>query len=116
MAIEIESLLSEVSPEAPCGEDISYDNVFLALEGMLRIQSAGGVVAGGWGRLLPGTGAARGALARLVDAAEAARHNLTVAEVYAARRTGTPPERYAAMKDVRSIDDYMKATTRLQGG
>jgi type VI secretion system protein ImpA len=46
MAIEIESLLSEVNPEAPCGEDLSYDNSFLALEGMLRPQSAGGVVAG----------------------------------------------------------------------
>jgi len=45
MAINVESLLSEVSAEAPCGEDLSYDNAFLALEGMLRTQSAG-VVAG----------------------------------------------------------------------
>ena len=46
MAIDVESLLSEVSAESPCGEDLSYDNVFLALEGILRTQSAGGVVAG----------------------------------------------------------------------
>ena len=46
MAIDVESLLSEVRPDAPCGEDLSYDNSFLALEGMLRPQSAGGVVAG----------------------------------------------------------------------
>jgi len=46
MAIDVEGLLSEISPDAPCGEDLSYDNSFLALEGMLRPQSAGGVVAG----------------------------------------------------------------------
>ncbi|MHC4556084.1 MAG: type VI secretion system protein TssA [Planctomycetota bacterium] len=46
MAIDIESLLSEVSPEAPCGEDLSYDASFLALEDMLRTKAAGGVVAG----------------------------------------------------------------------
>jgi len=46
MAIEIESLLSEVSPEAPCGEDLSYDASFLALEDMLRSKAGGGVVAG----------------------------------------------------------------------
>ena len=46
MAIDIESLLSEVSPEAPCGEDISYDASFLALEDMLRTKAAGGVVEG----------------------------------------------------------------------
>jgi len=46
MAIDVESLLSEVSAESPCGEDLSYDNAFLALEGMLRPQSAGGVVEG----------------------------------------------------------------------
>jgi type VI secretion system protein ImpA len=46
MAIDIESLLSEVSPEAPCGEDISYDASFLALEDMLRSKAGGGVVAG----------------------------------------------------------------------
>jgi type VI secretion system protein ImpA len=46
MAIETENLLAEVSADAPCGEDLSYDNAFLALEGMLRSQSSGGVVAG----------------------------------------------------------------------
>ena len=46
MAIDVESLLSDRSPDMPCGEDLSYDNTFLALEGMLRAQSAGGVVAG----------------------------------------------------------------------
>jgi type VI secretion system protein ImpA len=46
MAIDIESLLSEVSPEAPCGEDLSYDASFLSLEDMLRTKAAGGVVAG----------------------------------------------------------------------
>jgi type VI secretion system protein ImpA len=46
MAIDIESLLSEVSPEAPCGEDVSYDASFLALEDMLRTKAAGGVVEG----------------------------------------------------------------------
>jgi type VI secretion system protein ImpA len=46
MAIDIESLLSEVSPEAPCGEDLSYDASFLALEDMLRPKAGGGVVAG----------------------------------------------------------------------
>jgi type VI secretion system protein ImpA len=46
MAIDIESLLSEVSPEAPCGEDLSYDASFLALEDMLRSKAGGGVVAG----------------------------------------------------------------------
>ena len=46
MAIDIESLLSEVSVEAPCGEDLSYDPSFLALEDMLRTKAGGGVVAG----------------------------------------------------------------------
>ncbi|HUV64522.1 MAG TPA: type VI secretion system protein TssA [Sedimentisphaerales bacterium] len=46
MAIDIERLLSEVSPEAPCGEDLSYDASFLALEDMLRPKAGGGVVAG----------------------------------------------------------------------
>jgi type VI secretion system protein ImpA len=46
MAIDIESLLFEVSPEAPCGEDLSYDAAFLALEDMVRAKSAGGVVGG----------------------------------------------------------------------
>jgi len=46
MAIDVESLLTEISPEAPCGQDLSYDNSFLALESMLRPQSADSVVAG----------------------------------------------------------------------
>ena len=46
MAIDIESLLSEVSVEAPCGEDLSYDSSFIALEDMLRTKTGGGVVAG----------------------------------------------------------------------
>ena len=46
MAIDIENLLSEVSAEAPCGEDLSYDASFLALEDMLRTKAGGGVVAG----------------------------------------------------------------------
>jgi type VI secretion system protein ImpA len=43
---DIQNLLSEVSAEAPCGEDLSYDASFLALEDMLRPKAAGGVVAG----------------------------------------------------------------------
>jgi type VI secretion system protein ImpA len=46
MAIDVESLLSEINPEAPCGEDLSYDASFLALEDMLRAKGAGSVVAG----------------------------------------------------------------------
>ncbi|MHC4644362.1 MAG: type VI secretion system protein TssA [Planctomycetota bacterium] len=46
MAIDVESLLSEVSSEAPCGEDLSYDASFLALEDLLRTKPAGGVVEG----------------------------------------------------------------------
>jgi len=46
MAIDVESLLFEVSLEAPCGEDLSYDAAFLALEDMVRTKSAGGVVEG----------------------------------------------------------------------
>ena len=46
MAIDVESLLFEVSPEAPCGEDLSYDAAFLELEDMVRTKSAGGVVEG----------------------------------------------------------------------
>jgi type VI secretion system protein ImpA len=46
MAIDIESLLSEVSPESPCGEDLSYDASFLALEDMVRPKAGGGVVEG----------------------------------------------------------------------
>ena len=43
---DIQSLLSEVSAEAPCGEDLSYDASFLALEDMLRTKADGGIVAG----------------------------------------------------------------------
>jgi type VI secretion system protein ImpA len=43
---DIQNLLSEVSAEAPCGEDLSYDASFLALEDMLRPKAGGGVVAG----------------------------------------------------------------------
>ena len=43
---DIQSLLSEVSAEAPCGEDLSYDASFLALEDMLRTKAGGGIVAG----------------------------------------------------------------------
>lgn len=46
MSIDVEDLLSEISPETPCGEDLSYDNSFLAIESMLRSQSAGGIVPG----------------------------------------------------------------------
>lgn len=46
MAIDVESLLFEVSPESPCGEDLSYDAAFLAMEDMVRTKSAGGVVEG----------------------------------------------------------------------
>lgn len=46
MAIDVESLLSEVSPEDPCGADLSYDPSFLALEDALRTKPAGGVVEG----------------------------------------------------------------------
>jgi len=33
---DIESLLSQVSSEAPCGEDISYDRAYIALENLLQ--------------------------------------------------------------------------------
>lgn len=46
MAIDVESLLFEVSPETPCGEDLSYDAAFLAMEDMVRTKSAGGIVEG----------------------------------------------------------------------
>jgi len=32
MAIDVEKLLAEMSPDAPCGEDLSYDPAFLELE------------------------------------------------------------------------------------
>ena len=40
-AYDIESLLAEVSGENPCGEDISYDSDFLALEQMLQPKASG---------------------------------------------------------------------------
>lgn len=46
MAIDVESLLTEVNAEAPCGEDLSYDSSFLALEDMLRTKPAGSIVEG----------------------------------------------------------------------
>jgi type VI secretion system protein ImpA len=46
MAIDVESLLLEVNPESPCGEDLSYDASFLALEDMVRTKSGGGIVEG----------------------------------------------------------------------
>ena len=41
---DIESLFSEVSAESPCGEDISYDQDYLALERLLQ-SKGGGVIA-----------------------------------------------------------------------
>jgi len=41
---DIESLFSEVSAESPCGEDISYDQDYLALERLLQ-PKGGGVIA-----------------------------------------------------------------------
>jgi len=36
MAIDVEKLLAEISPDAPCGEDLSYDPAFLELERVAR--------------------------------------------------------------------------------
>ena len=41
---DIESLFSEVSADSPCGEDISYDQDYLALERLLQ-PKGGGVIA-----------------------------------------------------------------------
>ncbi|MHC5061563.1 MAG: type VI secretion system protein TssA [Planctomycetota bacterium] len=38
---DIESLFSEVSAESPCGEDISYDQDYLALERLLQPKGGG---------------------------------------------------------------------------
>ncbi|MHC4474369.1 MAG: type VI secretion system protein TssA [Planctomycetota bacterium] len=38
---DVETLLSEVSAEAPCGEDLSYDQSFLALEALVRTGAGG---------------------------------------------------------------------------
>lgn len=43
---DIESLLADISPDAPSGEDISYDPSFLNLEGELRPQGVGMVAEG----------------------------------------------------------------------
>lgn len=43
-SIDIEGLLSEISAEAPCGEDLSYDQSFMAIEDMLRPKATGGMV------------------------------------------------------------------------
>ncbi|UCG49913.1 MAG: type VI secretion system protein TssA [Phycisphaerales bacterium] len=45
-SIDIESLLSEISGESPCGEDLEYDPSFQALESMLRPKDPGGIVEG----------------------------------------------------------------------
>lgn len=44
--LDIKNLLSEISAESPCGEDLSYDQAYLALEDLIRTKSAGGVVSG----------------------------------------------------------------------
>jgi len=44
--IDIESLLSEVSPELPCGENLTYDQAYLELERMFQSSSAGMVESG----------------------------------------------------------------------
>jgi type VI secretion system protein ImpA len=45
MAIDIESLLSEVSAEAPCGKNLENDLSFQELKAMMRTKKRGGVVA-----------------------------------------------------------------------
>jgi type VI secretion system protein ImpA len=42
--IDIQNLLSEVSAESPCGEDLSYDESYLALERMVQARPTGGVL------------------------------------------------------------------------
>jgi type VI secretion system protein ImpA len=46
MHIDLEMLLSEVSPEAPCGDDLSYDAAYLSLEESVRTKDAGGGILG----------------------------------------------------------------------
>ncbi|MBN2133778.1 MAG: type VI secretion system protein TssA [Sedimentisphaerales bacterium] len=46
MAVDVESLLAEVSEDAPCGGDLSYDSSFLALEDLLRAKPADSIVEG----------------------------------------------------------------------
>ncbi|MBN1764900.1 MAG: type VI secretion system protein TssA [Sedimentisphaerales bacterium] len=45
--IDIEALLGEISPEAPCGDDLAYDPSYLALEGMLQTGSGAGMIEAG---------------------------------------------------------------------
>lgn len=42
--IDIQNLLPEVSAESPCGEDLSYDQSFLALERMVQTKPTGSVL------------------------------------------------------------------------
>lgn len=43
---EFENLLSEITAEAPCGEDLSYDPAYLALEGLIHAKPADGGILG----------------------------------------------------------------------
>jgi len=47
--IDVESLLQEMSPESPCGEDLSYDGDYTAMTGMLSRGLSTGMVDGGEG-------------------------------------------------------------------
>ncbi len=42
----IENLLSEINPDTPCGEDISYDQAYMALEVLVGPKQSGGGVLG----------------------------------------------------------------------
>jgi type VI secretion system protein ImpA len=42
--IDIQNLLSEVSAQSPCGEDLSYDQSYLALETTIQTRPAGGIL------------------------------------------------------------------------
>jgi type VI secretion system protein ImpA len=44
--IDIDSLLREISPEAPCGEDLAYDPAYLELDGIISKGAPEGIVAG----------------------------------------------------------------------
>ncbi len=35
-AFDVDALLTEISPESPCGEDLSYEVPFLELEGLVQ--------------------------------------------------------------------------------
>lgn len=43
---EFENLLSEITAEAPCGEDISYDPAYLTLESLINAKSTDGGILG----------------------------------------------------------------------